>query len=66
METIKTTALSRSARILRRILEICCDSHSNGKLPADDLIRECGKLAQREYKSRHNWCGKGDPLETVQ
>ncbi len=32
METIQTTALLRSARILRRVLETCCHSNSSEKL----------------------------------
>ena len=34
-ETIQTTALSRSARILSRVLEICCLSNSSEK-PTDN------------------------------
>ena len=31
VETIQTTALLRTARILRRVLETCCHSNSNVK-----------------------------------
>ena len=34
VETIQTTALLRSARIPRRVLETCCHSDSSGKLSA--------------------------------
>ena len=30
------------------------------------IISKCSKLAQKEYKTRHNWVGKNDPLGTVQ
>ena len=30
------------------------------------IISECSKLAQREYKTRYEWVGKGDPLRIVQ
>ena len=30
------------------------------------IINECSKLAQKEYKARHNWGGGGDPLGNVQ
>ena len=29
------------------------------------IIKECIKLAPKEYKARHNWMGKGDPLGIV-
>ena len=110
VETIQTTTLLRTARILRRVLEIeetCCHSESSEKpsayadvknretesllIAAQDntirtnhikarrdktqqnskcrlcgdrdetinhIISECSKLAQREYKARHDWVGK--------
>ena len=30
------------------------------------IISECSKLAQKEYKKRHDLVGKGDPLGNVQ
>ena len=30
------------------------------------IINECSKLAQKEYKTRHDWVGVGDPLRIVQ
>ena len=30
------------------------------------IISECSKLAQKEYKTRHDWVGKLNPLGIVQ
>ena len=30
------------------------------------IISECNKLAQKEYKCRHDWVEQGDPLGNVQ
>ena len=30
------------------------------------IISECSKLAQKEYKARHDWVGLGNPLGNVQ
>ena len=30
------------------------------------IISECSKLAQKEFKARHDWCGQHDPLGNVQ
>ena len=30
------------------------------------IISECSKLAQKEYKTRHDWGEQGDPLGDVQ
>ena len=30
------------------------------------VIGECSKVAQKEYKTRQDWRGKGDPLGIVQ
>ena len=30
------------------------------------IISECSKLAQKEYKARHDWVGKDDPLGNMQ
>ena len=76
METVQTTALLISARILRRVQETCCHSDSSGKPSANigvknsqrskimtdetinHIISECSKVAQKEYKTRHDWVGK--------
>ena len=39
VEIIQTTALLRSARILRRVLDICCHSASSGKLSANADVK---------------------------
>ena len=39
VETIQTTALLRLSRILRRVLEICCHSNSNGKPSANTSVK---------------------------
>ena len=92
VETIQTTALLRTARILRRVLETWGDllslkvqwknyqlmlvwktqkgvnndnnDNSECRLCGDrdetinHIISEFSKLAQREYKARHDWVGK--------
>ena len=30
------------------------------------IISECSKLVQKEYMTRHDWGGQGDPLGNVQ
>ena len=30
------------------------------------IISECSKLAQKAYKTSHDWMGQGDPLGDVQ
>ena len=75
VEIIKTTALLRSARILRRVLKTCCHSSSWGKQSANagvinylisEIMSECRKLPQRGYKALIRLCEKGDPLGIVQ
>ena len=39
VETIQTTALLRSDRILRRVLETCCHSDDIGKLSANAGVK---------------------------
>ena len=39
VETIQTTALLRSARILRRVLETCCHSDSSERLSANTDVK---------------------------
>ena len=39
VETIQTTALLRTARILRRVLETCCHSNSSEKLSANTDVK---------------------------
>ena len=39
VETIQTTALLRMARILRRVLEICCHSNSSEKPSANTDVK---------------------------
>ena len=73
VKTIQTTALFRSARILRRVLETCCHSKSseNPLVNADVknsqlskiiimimIIIEYSKLILKEYKTRLDWVGK--------
>ena len=90
VETIETTALLRTTRILRRILKTWGDllslkilwktstkqhhkdfvkvridkkQNSRCRLCGDrdetiNHISECRKLAQKEYKTRHDWVGK--------
>ena len=43
---IQATALSKSARILRRVLETCCHSDSSGKLSANTGMKnsQMGKI----------------------
>ena len=72
--TIQTTALLRSARILRRVLETWGNlslklqekpsTDAGGKNPQlcgdrdetiNHIISECSKLAQKKYKTRHDW-----------
>ena len=43
VETIQTTALLSSARILRRVLETCCLSDSSGKLSVNDGVKNSQK-----------------------
>ena len=89
-ETIQTTALLRSARILRRALETWGDLLSSNSIEKpsansgmknskrsnntqqnckcrlcrdrdetiNHIISECSKLAQKKYKTRHDWVGK--------
>ena len=40
VETIQTTALLRTARILRRVLETCCNSDSGEKLSANADVKK--------------------------
>ena len=76
VETIQTTALLRTARIMWRVLETWRDlrrlavtqtpeENYQLKLTWKTLreiaiieINECSKLAQMEYKTRHDWVGK--------
>ena len=66
VETIQPIALLRSVRILRRLEETCCYSNSSEKPLANACVKkktlkimsECRKLAQKEYKTRHDWLGK--------
>ena len=73
-EIIQRTSMLRSARILRRVLKspaiqtlvknhqlmlvlitrVCGDRDET----INHIISECSKLAQKEYKSRHDWVGK--------
>ena len=43
VKTIKTTALLRSARIMRRILETCCNSNSSEKPSANTRVNNSNK-----------------------
>ena len=44
VETIQTTALLRSARILRRVLETCCHSKSSEKSSANAGVKTLTKV----------------------
>ena len=39
VETIQTTALLRTARILRKVLDICCHSNSSGRPSANADVK---------------------------
>ena len=43
------------------IIIICGDRDKT----TNHIISECSKLAQKEYKTRHDWVEQGDPAETV-
>ncbi len=74
VETIQTTSLLRTARILRRVLETCCHSNFSEKPSANADVKNSkrvnnnnnsnnnnnnnSKLAQKEYKTRHDWVSK--------
>ena len=43
VETIQTKTLLRTARILRRVLEICCHSNSRERLSADAYVKNSNR-----------------------
>ena len=44
VETIQTTALLRTARILRRVLETCCHSNSSEKPSANTDVKNSKRV----------------------
>ena len=60
VETIQTSALLRSARILRRVLETCCYSNSNEKTSANAGVKNSQK------RTNNNMGGQSDPRGIVQ
>ena len=43
-----------------------CRLYGDREETGNYILSECVKLAQKEYGTKHEWVGKGDPLETVQ
>ena len=74
VETIQTTALLRSTKILRRVLETWGDllslsgntsayvevknSQMSKIITINDIISECSKLTRKDYKTKHDCVGK--------
>ena len=65
VETIQTTALLRSARILRKVLETCCHSNFSGKPSAN--ARGCEKLSSSKIMitRKQKWEGKMNHWELL-
>ena len=55
IETIQTTALLRSARILRRVLEICCRSDSSERPPANAGVKNNKNKILKESVKRDKY-----------
>ena len=53
VETIQTTALLRSARILRRVLETCCHSNSNEKPSVNTAVKNSQGLNNNKKNILH-------------
>ena len=49
LQTIQTTALLRSVKILRRVLETCCHSYSSGK-PSANADGKNYQMSKRKNK----------------
>ena len=81
-ETIQTTAFFRTARILRKVLETCCNSNpierpsaktdvknSHGVEHENDCYTNCTQCSWNRHKrigTRTGWFGNNVQLETIQ
>ena len=50
VETIQTTALLKTDRILRRVLETCCHSNSSERLSANADVKNSKGVNNNKYK----------------